>query len=103
MMKLFGFQGVDGNDLKVPSALKGVAAGPFVREANVEGAQKKIPEPALITGRSTERFIFKHVLEKRLGEVLSILGVIPVPAQVTVNRRPIDATQLSQRLMRTRT
>jgi hypothetical protein len=56
-----------------------MAAGLFVREANLEGAQKKISEPALITGRSTERFVFKHVLEKRLSEVLSILGVIPVP------------------------
>ena len=80
-----------------------MAAGLFVREANVEGAQKKISEPAPITGRSTKHHVFKHVLEKRLSEVLSILGVIPVPAQVTVNRRPIGATQLSQRMMSTRT
>jgi len=103
VMKLFGFQRVHGNHLEIPSALEGMAAGLFVREANVEGAQKKISEPALITGSSTERFVFKHVLEKRLSEVLSILGVIPVPAQVTVNRRPIGATQLSQRMMSTRT
>ena len=57
MMKLFRFQGVHGNHLKIPSALEGMAAGLFVGEANVEGAEKKIPEPSLITGRSTERFI----------------------------------------------
>src|SRR5438128_9816499 len=101
-MKLFGFQRVHGKHLKIPSPLKGVAAGLFVREANVEGAQKKISEPALITGSSVERFILKHVLEKRLSEVLSILGIIPMPSQVTVNRRPIGATQLSQRMMSTR-
>ena len=102
-MKLFGFQRVHGNHLEIPSALEGVAAGLFVREAKLERAQKKISEPALITGSSTQRFVFKHVLEKRLSEVLSILGVIPVPPQVTVNRRPIGATQLSQRMMSTRT
>jgi hypothetical protein len=79
VMKLFGFQHVHGNHLEIPSALEGMAAGLFVREANLEGAQKKISEPALITRRSTERFVFKHVLEKRLSEVLSILGVIPMP------------------------
>jgi hypothetical protein len=79
-MKLFGLQGVHGNHLKITSALEAVAASLFVREAKLEGAKKKTPEPALIAGRSTESIIFKDVLKKRLSEVLSILDFISAPA-----------------------
>src|ERR1043166_2738080 len=81
------------------SSFAGACPLPFVREKILERSQQKRPEfPPFLPGQ-LHNVLLQEPREERLSQVLGILRVVAQQTHVGIERVPINATELLQRLL----
>ena len=68
----------------------------FVGHKEFERSEQKGPEPALFRVSAIEIAAFQHPDEELLRKILRLIGRIPAPAQVSVQRIPVAVAQGNQ-------
>ena len=94
----FGGGSINGNGHLSAAAFLRPGLVPFVGEEMFQCRQQERTEPAAVAVHAGELIFFQQPREKFLGQILRVVRIMSLPPHKSVNRKPVGAAELFQRI-----